>query len=336
MIGNKWSVLVLFLVQNISQAQILQGTVKDAVTTEPIPFANVYFNQSLRGVSTDIDGRFSIQTENHKNEPVVFSHLGYQSFLLEEFDTSKDYMILLGIDTMVLDELAITYKDQYDYGRKLARFKREFIGTSKNAKSCEIANPEVIKLVYDDEDLTLRAFARAPIIILNKALGYRITYFLKSFQTSKGSTIYRGEFFFEDQLDSSNQTKILKNRADTYRGSTMEVIRLLWNGSVNEPYRFSKGNVYKSSDFSSYRADYYENIPPISYSKLIDQKNDGEKYIMRLNRNDTISIFNSFIKSGFVTVKDSTLIDENGFFDPGGNSLVRLCLRKTYRRSPSL
>ncbi len=76
---------ILFLLSSISgtanllaQSYTYTGTITDAVTDEPIPFANVFFVGSTAGGMTDFDGKYKI-TVNTKPDTIAVSVLGYKT-----------------------------------------------------------------------------------------------------------------------------------------------------------------------------------------------------------------------------------------------------------------
>lgn len=71
--------VLLFFAVNILVAQniTITGTVTDAGTGEPIPFASVVLKGTQTGVSTDLDGKFSINAPG--NGILTFSSIGYQT-----------------------------------------------------------------------------------------------------------------------------------------------------------------------------------------------------------------------------------------------------------------
>ena len=56
--------LVFFSVPVLGQVTKIMGKVIDAETSEPIPFANVYFKGTTIGATSDFDGNFSIETKS--------------------------------------------------------------------------------------------------------------------------------------------------------------------------------------------------------------------------------------------------------------------------------
>lgn len=65
-----------------AQTTRVRGSVTDAVTGEPIPFVSVYFEGTTIGISTDLNGRYSIETRSADAHVLSASLIGYytQSF----------------------------------------------------------------------------------------------------------------------------------------------------------------------------------------------------------------------------------------------------------------
>jgi len=80
-ISNRLNVLlIIFLCSLTAQAQLTKivGSVKDAQTAEPLPFVNVYFQHSTKGVMTDFEGKFFIETLAH-SDTLIASYVGYEA-----------------------------------------------------------------------------------------------------------------------------------------------------------------------------------------------------------------------------------------------------------------
>ncbi len=78
---NKILVLALLLLGNASvlQAQtIVKGFIRDAITKRPISFVTVVFKGG-KGVNSDENGGYSIETRNPKFNTIVFSYVGYNT-----------------------------------------------------------------------------------------------------------------------------------------------------------------------------------------------------------------------------------------------------------------
>jgi len=78
--------LVLFVLvllspsKAIGQTTKVSGKVSDALTNEPVPFANVAFKGTRIGAVTDINGNFTIET-NEPTDSLTASFVGYKAEL---------------------------------------------------------------------------------------------------------------------------------------------------------------------------------------------------------------------------------------------------------------
>ena len=57
----------------------VRGVVKDADTGEPLPFVGVYFDGTTIGISTDLDGRYSLETRSPEAQILTAQLIGYES-----------------------------------------------------------------------------------------------------------------------------------------------------------------------------------------------------------------------------------------------------------------
>jgi hypothetical protein len=73
-------IIILILVSFKLSGQVtkIMGTISDASTGEPIPFANVYFYATSIGVTSDFDGHFSIETKA-PSDSLIASYIGYET-----------------------------------------------------------------------------------------------------------------------------------------------------------------------------------------------------------------------------------------------------------------
>lgn len=101
------------LIQNIAIAQEYTGIVIDELTSEAIPFADVYTvsveNTILASESTDLDGKFSIRIEN-KTESIIIRMLGYDNDTVPvaQLTSSNLGTIKLKSSSVLLDGVEIT------------------------------------------------------------------------------------------------------------------------------------------------------------------------------------------------------------------------------------
>ncbi len=122
--------------------------------------------------------------------------------------------------------------------RQMKIFLAQFIGS--HTKDCVITNPDDINFTYHKKTQTLTADVNQPLIIHNKKLGYKITYYLSAFSYSPQPTLYpwetsyhmqtsyKGNYVFEEDtlfLKPGEMKKIRKARDKAYYGSRMHFIR---------------------------------------------------------------------------------------------------------------
>ena len=88
----------------IQQARVIQGTVLEEGTNEPLIGVNVVVKGTTNGTITDIDGNFSLEVPD--NAILVVSYIGYTDRTVEVGNSSK-VMVSLSEDTQKLDEVVV-------------------------------------------------------------------------------------------------------------------------------------------------------------------------------------------------------------------------------------
>lgn len=79
---KRWLIAFCLLVAALplwAQTTRVRGVVRDAVTGEPLPFVGVYFDGTTIGISTDMDGRYSLETRSPEARVLTAQLLGYES-----------------------------------------------------------------------------------------------------------------------------------------------------------------------------------------------------------------------------------------------------------------
>jgi hypothetical protein len=245
--------LLIVLINYSGVSQEIKGTVIDAKTKAPIETATVYFDNTTKGVITNKKGEFSIKYSDAIQSPLIISFLGYEKKIITNYREKNTLIILLEEKHESLTEVIINANDGMTRKQKLRHFKREFLGTSKFGKSCEILNEDDIILIYNKKNRTLTANSITPIKVKNKALQYLLTYdinnFVITFNSSQNnifsikSVSFYGNTYYED-LKDINQQKATKNRNKAYLGSRLQFMRSLYSQTFleNEYQLFYKRN----------------------------------------------------------------------------------------------
>ena len=81
----------------INAQTVVRGFVKDAVTHVPMPFVSIYF-QGGKGVASNEDGSYSIETNNSKFTTLVFSYGGYKK-LSKKITAEKEQVLDVNMET---------------------------------------------------------------------------------------------------------------------------------------------------------------------------------------------------------------------------------------------
>lgn len=297
------SIVILILINHFtySYSQVIKGKVMDYDTQAAIDFASVYFSGTSAGTNTDPKGYFELDISRYKSMPLTISALGYYTITLTDFLQNKPYFIFLARKDFELNEIVITAKN----GRRanLNTFKREFLGTTPTARSCNIENENDIMFIYNPKRDTLKAFSSNPVIINNHALGYKIIYYLDKFEycfSNRYLSITGNIIFIADTTDFINlQEQFDRKRRNAFLGSRMHFLRSLWENNLARD-RFV----------------------------VTDSTNVVLKYNKIVTRTDSLTKFISYPGTMFVKYGSSSLqsqikvsddylfFDKNGFCDP--------------------
>ena len=235
----RWILLLLLLLpvqDGLAQiAATLSGTVTDS-TGAAIPEANVFIASSMVGTTTDSDGQYMIQGVPLGTLRLVVSRVGFEPqhedlFVREARMYVRDFQLREKI--YELGTLTVT-ADNRRWQRQLERFTRLFIGESPNAQQTTILNPEVLD--FSGRGGEFRAQASEPLIIENKALGYKLTYFLNEFIAEPTSWRWDGEPLFEPlEASSAEESARWSAKRDTaFYGSFRHFLLAVLNNRVDE------------------------------------------------------------------------------------------------------
>ena len=317
--------LLFLLLPAFLCAQVINGRVTDALTGSPMPNVNVYLDGTIMGTTTDDQGNFTLNNALKTSAPLLVSYVGYQSQKINDY-ADKSLTIALKRKVIELKEV-IVHTDKISRAKAMRIFLREFIG--RNNHDCDITNPDDIYFYYDKKEDLLTAGADKPLIILNKKMGYKVTYFLADFSCKPYQTIYRGTYFFAEDttgLQASKIKKVIAARDEAYKGSRMHFIRALWANQLSKNgftmYKSVKGPI----DYITPNRLNPANM--IGYDGIIEVAG-GQKFIMlQKGISDTDKKFNSNeiyityqqLFPAFLRQTDSskgTIIESNGYHDNG-------------------
>lgn len=221
-----------------SQKAEVRGVVVDADTGEPLPGAHVFISETMTGTTADSTGRFRLTGIRPGSKRLVVSMLGFEAQRIDLFlrpDTTVSQTVSLPPTVLEAPEVVVEGERDEDWYDDLRRFKRLFIGSSELAEACELLNPTVLR--FDSGWWKgLEATATAPLVIENRALGYRIRYALKEFDKSGTVVKWDGDPHFEalTPRDSTEAARWRANRRRAYYGSLRHFLRALIDDQLEE------------------------------------------------------------------------------------------------------
>ena len=102
---------MLISILAFSQKTKVSGAVKDSLTNEALPFVNIFFKGTKVGVTTDINGKFTIETF-YATDSIVISFIGYNKLIIPiKKDQSQYLEIFLNESFTSLQEITIISND---------------------------------------------------------------------------------------------------------------------------------------------------------------------------------------------------------------------------------
>ncbi|MCK5137242.1 MAG: carboxypeptidase-like regulatory domain-containing protein [Bacteroidales bacterium] len=286
--------------------QVIKGTVFDKETNNAISFAAIYFGGTFVGTTSDQDGRFELDISKNTSMPLTISAIGYYSFSLTDLSSVEPYLVYLTPKVYEINEAAVSAKSLARERRmNLKLFKNAFIGTSFNARSCDITNENDITFNYGSDSDTLKAFSKKPIQIDNRSLGYKITFYLDKFEYCRqnGTIVFTGDIIFNKDLTTveAHKRSYPRKRKYAYFGSRMHFFRALW------------ANDLKSNKFLITNSE----KTVLKYKNIVVQ-GDSSMIFLTYSEYLNIGYYKRLSKINFL--KEQVFFDQDGFFDPAGIS----------------
>lgn len=236
-----------------SQIGTIAGKVVDAKTNEPLKNVNVFLTNTMLGDATDKKGHYEIENIPFGMYELTVSMIGYevQSRQIRVINSVKmvenfylQPRILRG------EEVTITAMDPATREKYMKIFQRIFLGASHEELHCTLTNPHAVKLRYTDSTRVLDAYANEPLIVENRATGFKIDFILDTFRCEMIATqlsfTFKGRAHFKelDPRNSKEKEVWHRNRLIAYHGSLRHFLTALATDRIYE----SGFNIYRTAD----------------------------------------------------------------------------------------
>jgi len=220
----------------VSYCQIIKGTILDGETKRPVSYAAVYFDGTSVASYADAKGSFKLDIQNHTSMPLTISALGYYSATVNDYSPYKDILVYLAPKVFEIKDVSVNARGNPNIRREnLVIFRREFLGRTGNSKECEIINEDDIRFIISSDKDTIRAICLKPLFIVNRGLGYKITYYLNKFEYIKSAYLNQligNSLFDEDTISIMDKQSFKARRDNAYFGSKMHFIKSLWHDDL--------------------------------------------------------------------------------------------------------
>ena len=214
--------------QQLARARI-EGRVVDLASRQPLENVHIFVSRSSTGTVTDAEGRF-VMTLPLGAHRLVVSRIGHKTQTHDVMVRApRSYHLDFDLEEQVLELGEISVSDERDpeWDKQLASFLEYFLGATSNAAQMDVLNPQVLD--FAELDGALYANASEPLILINRALGYRLEHHLHQFIVDGEETWQDGESFFVELTPTSQEEADTwaENRETAYRGSASHFFRSL-------------------------------------------------------------------------------------------------------------
>jgi CarboxypepD_reg-like domain len=236
------ALLLLYLLIAITamaqSSNFIKGKVVQGRTGLPVLNASVFITNTSKGTTTGNSGAFLLENVPEGTYDLVVSCIGYETQVYTYKASQLPLNIEVQMEAKVVEMSAVVIEAYEKNGwEKWGKFFTEnFIGTSFFANNCRIVNYKALKFRHSKKINQLTVTADEPLIIENKALGYRIQYQLEGFvyQFSNRELVFFGYTLFDDLRENGPRKGQLKNRTKSYNGSIAHFMRSLYSNRLKE------------------------------------------------------------------------------------------------------
>jgi hypothetical protein len=204
--------------------------------TTIIPGASIFIEGTTMGTQSDATGHYVLKNIPAGRHRLVASMVGYvPKLVLIDFPGKiTELNINLEEDNKTLDEVRVVGSQDKLWEKQFREFEKGFLGESYNRKEVFITNKEVVDFTESSDAFSAKA--SQPLQIINKSLGYKVTYFMDNFEKTNSLTSFKGLASFEKLVpeDAKQERKWKRNREEAYEGSLKHFLKALGDNRIEE------------------------------------------------------------------------------------------------------
>ncbi len=310
----------------VSQSNVT-GKVIDAESKEPLQGASVFGQNTTVGTVSNKEGHFSLELKPGGYD-LIITYTGYQTqtIRINTADNSVLEVAMVKQDNSMGEVVIRSSAEVADGWEKYgAFFSDHFIGSTPFAKSCTLINPTALKFYFYKRTNRLKILATEPLQIINKALGYNLTYTLDSFvhYYNTGINTYRGYCLFGELEGSTDEQKLwTKNRERAYFGSRLHFMRSYFDSTLLEDgFRIDMLTEDDDSKFAKitdpYDTTWFIPADSINEVEIYFPRKISVTYIKRTPENEYLSQYklpmNVGVQISYIELLEPVAIKENGY-----------------------
>ena len=237
---------------------IYQGIVVNQ-KNEPIPFVNIFVENTKDGTTSDSNGKFKLKTQQHSGY-MVFSFLGYQNKKIKLIPNKKFYKVTLVEDENILNEITLVQKPQKRVKKKESKVYPILKEIWKRRKQNALRYTEFYS--YKNLETTEMGLNRIDTLFLKTLFRKDYKSILQILPNDTEGSFYFFPLYIKEvvyQVYSNKKKKHKKIIAEKTNGFESE-------GFVFERmnYEFKEVDIYKNS-FNITNSPFISPISPNSY-----------------------------------------------------------------------
>ena len=284
---------------SVSAQIIIRGKVLDKNSGAAIVNASVYLNNTSAGTITGSNREFALNEKSVYTGELIISSVGYQPISYKVSSETADktfFTFKLEIKESMLTGVLVMNDAQRKAWLKI--FKENFLGITEEADNCIIENTDAVYFAAGENKNSIYAYADTPLVIINKLLGYRISFDLMefSYDKEKNSTYFLGYSRYDDMGDKKRWAK---RRKQNYFGSTMHFYRSLVSGQL------------KAEGFSISRVKKQQANKDPAGQKHLQTDKEGNYFIVIPIKESDILITDTVLGKYFVSAADQIMVKYN-------------------------
>lgn len=143
------NLLFIFLTSvSIAQTSTIVGKLTDTdYNNEPLPFANIFLKGTTKGITSDIDGLYSLDNIEPGTYTVVYSFVGYETVEIPDVKIIADKVtnidVPMGASAAALDEVVIKTTTRRESAVVLLLEQKKAVGITQSIGAEDLARKGV-------------------------------------------------------------------------------------------------------------------------------------------------------------------------------------------------